>query len=224
MTWPADVYESLATGLRRFDRVRLASEVLREGLTAHPQSAPLLREQGFCARVLGHMDVARTSFERALALAPNDTELLGMMGGLYKRAGDLERAHATYERAISVDPEDLYPLLALCGLLVLMSDEATALKHYRSVLVLTDQTLANGSPDHWTRFARGEAFVAQNDAGAALDEIARAMADGPPPGDIRSEVEQLHALRDAGWRTGTIEQAIEALERSLPTSSPHETA
>jgi tetratricopeptide (TPR) repeat protein len=223
-SWPADVYESLATGLRRFDRVRLASEILREGLVVHPDSAPLLREQGFCARVLGHTDEARASFERALTLTPNDTELLGMMGGLYKRAGDLTKARASYEKAIAVDPEDLYPLLALCGLLVLLSDESAAMSNYRAVLVLTDHTIAAGHPDHWTRFARGEAFVAQRDIDAAIDEFSRALADEPPPGDIRSELDQLRALRQAEWRSEMLERVIEALERGLPPSTPHDTA
>ena len=209
---PANLYELLATSLRRFDRVRLASEVLRAGLTAYPNSAPLLREQGFCARVLGQFDEARDAFQRALELTPRDTELLGMMGGLYKRAGDLESARAMYERAIAVDPEDLYPLLALCGLLVLIQDEPAALLNYQTVLVLTERTLESGHPDHWTRFARSEAFVAQNDAEAALGELARAMEFNPPPGDIRSEREQLEALRRAGWRAQAIERAIEVLE------------
>jgi tetratricopeptide (TPR) repeat protein len=189
-------------------------------LIAHPDSAPLLREQGFCARVLGQFDEARVAFQRALELTPRDTELLGMMGGLYKRAGDLERARAMYERAIAVDPEDLYPLLALCGLLVLIQDEPAALSNYRAVLVLTDRTLESGHPDHWTRFARGEAFVAQNDAEAALGEFARAIEFDPPPGDIGSEREQLEALRKAGWRAQVIERAIDVLEIPLRSKPP----
>ena len=94
---PASVFESLAIGLRRYDRIQLALNVLRDGLDDHPESGALLREQGFRERVLGHFDEARRSFERALALNPMDTELLGMMGGLYKRAGSLDRAREMYE-------------------------------------------------------------------------------------------------------------------------------
>ena len=213
---PAGTYESLATALRRFDRVRLASEMLRTGLTAYPDSAPLLRELGFCARVLGQFDEARASFQRALELTPRDTELLGMLGGLHKRAGDMDQARAMYERAIAVDPEDLYPLLALCGLLVVLREEPAALSHYRSVLVLTDRTLESGHVDHWTHFARGEAYLAQNDPDSALGEFALAMASNPPPGDIRSEREQLELLRKAGWRAQTIGRVIGALEPGIP--------
>ncbi|HEX6657932.1 MAG TPA: hypothetical protein VF065_07610, partial [Ilumatobacter sp.] len=142
-------------------------------------------------------------------------ELLGMVGGLYKRAGALVQARQMYERAIAVDPEDLYPLLALCGLLVLAHDEAAAMPLYRSVLVLTDRSLESGHPDHWTRFARGEAFVAQRDAEEALKEFGSAVDLNPPPGDIRSELEQLEALRTAGWRTDITSRAIEVLRRGL---------
>ena len=214
---PASVYESLATALRRFDRVRLALELLQQGLAAHPDSAPLLREQGFCARVLGQFDVARAAFLRALELTPRDTELLGMMGGLYKRAGEPEQARAMYERAVAVDPEDLYPLLALCGLLVVVRDEHAALSGYRSVLVLTDRTLESDHADHWTHFARGEALLAQNDVDGALEEFARAMEFDPPPGDIRSEREQLELLRQAGWRSESIDRVVGALGHDSPS-------
>ena len=125
--------------------------------------------------MLRQYDNAHVSFQRALELTPKDTELLGMMGGMYKRLGELQRHHRDVQTAIAVDAEDLYPLLALCGLLVLLQDEPSALSRYRSVLVLTDRTLESGHPDHWTRFARGEAFLAQNDSVGALEELARAM-------------------------------------------------
>jgi Flp pilus assembly protein TadD len=210
---PTRVYESLARALRRFNRVQRASEVLKEGLKAHPDSAALLREQGFCARVLGHFDEARTAFVRALALTPDDTELLGMMGGLYKRTGDLNRAREMYERATEVDPEDLYPLVALSGLLILIDDKAGAMSKYAAVLELTDRAVRSGNLDHWTCFARGEAFVAHDDVYTALGEFKHAMEFEPPPGDIRSEKEQLEALLLAGWRVDSITQAIAVLEQ-----------
>jgi hypothetical protein len=85
------------------------------------------------------------------------------------------------------------------------------------VLVLTDRTLHSGHVDHWTRFARSEAFLAQMDLERALEECARAMAFNPPPGDIRSEREQLELLREAGWRAETIKYVIGALESDLPS-------
>jgi predicted Zn-dependent protease len=106
-------------------------------------------------------------------------------------------------------------LLALSGLLVIDNDEPAALSRYRSVLVLTDRILVSGHPDHWTRFARGEAFVAQNDAAAALTEFSQSIATDPPPGDVRSELGQLQLLQQVGWHTEITTRAIQLLEQAI---------
>jgi tetratricopeptide (TPR) repeat protein len=208
----ASLFEAMAIQLRRFDRVELASKILQEAVVAHRNSSALMRELGFCYRVLGRFEEALSWFEKARELSPNDPELLGMMGGLYKRAGSFDKAKEMYERAISVDREDLYPLLALCGLLVLLRDEVSAVTHYGAVLSLTTRTFQSGHPDHWTHFARGEAFLATEDLQTAADEFMRGLEFHPPPADVRSELEQLRALQRSGWRTIATGHAIQILE------------
>ena len=107
-------------------------------------------------------------------------------------------------------------MLALAGLLIIIGDEGAAVSRYREVLVLTDRTLLQGHPDHWTRFARGEAFIAQNDLAAALAEFGDSLEAGPPPGDVRSEVGQLRSLQDAGWRLEITAPTIELLAQTIP--------
>ena len=203
--------EPLAIKLRRYDRPGLAIDLLTAALDEHGDDPALMRELGFCHRLSGGLDAARSWFERALALMPDDPELLGMTGGLHRRSGNLAQARDLYERAVAADPEDLYPRLALSGLLVQMGEADEATKRYLDVLLMTDRAVDRGLADHWVRFARGEARIALGNAQEGEEEFRAAMRLDPPPLDTRSEIEQLEVLLAAGWHVEATRRAIDLL-------------
>lgn len=158
---------------------------------------------------------AHRCFRRALELNPGDPETLGMWGGLYKRQKRFPEAADCYARGSALSPESLYMRVNEAAVTLLCSPAAagTAVGIYRKLLddIRRDDSLAS---DHWAQLVAGEAAFAIGDIDLARAYFRIALQSNTPAA-VRSAIEQLRLIGDAGFQARDANGLADWLETEI---------
>jgi len=125
----ADFYR----GLGRGDE---AGWVLRQGIKAVPESAPLRHAYGLWLVRAGRMPEAMEALTKAWELVPDDPQMGYVYGVALNSSGDGEKAVQTWEKVLVTDPNHRDSLFALVTTLRDAGDPARALPHVRHLAAL----------------------------------------------------------------------------------------
>jgi tetratricopeptide (TPR) repeat protein len=98
---------ALGQALHQVGRYRQAREAFDAALAIDSKFAPAYFNRGMVAESLGRLDMARTSYEGALADAPTFPELLVRLANLAGRRGDWPDARKYADQALAMDPSNV---------------------------------------------------------------------------------------------------------------------
>lgn len=195
---PVSLLEDIGIKLRKFGEFDLALQSFEKALSNAPDDPEILREIGFCYRKKGpeHYVHAESFLRNALTLNPNDFDALGMLGGLCKRDGDFKKALEHYEAAFAIEPFHSYPLVTLGAIHAAMGNFKESERFYKKLTVLCEKQITNQEQDYWTYLCLGEVAAVQRNIDNAKQHYETALAQGAPPEDLMSAMEQLKFLTD----------------------------
>jgi tetratricopeptide (TPR) repeat protein len=195
----AEVAVFLADLLIREDRMQEAASVLREAVTADPQSKGAHRRLGMVLDRLGDSAAARAAFETAVRSNPSDATARLLLGRMLLSQGDAEAAGTELLQACELDPQSASAFYALFQAQTKLGDEAAAQKNLQRFRELKQQekseteaeeSRAEANPGDLEAYAAGfhEAIAAQlltarklSAAEGHLTQALRISPDSAPP-------------------------------------------
>jgi len=133
---PGDVSTLNALGLcfANIERPAEAIEAYDAGIAIKPDFAPLHFNRGWAFEMLGSLDEARASYERAQALAPHDATATAHLAALAARRGDWVEARRLGEAALAGNPLSPAATLAVAGAERAAGDLAAAEQRVRALI------------------------------------------------------------------------------------------
>jgi Flp pilus assembly protein TadD len=180
-----------AAELYRAGRRRESEALLREVLTADPESADALFYLGSIAADAGRLGRALQLLQRAVARRPMEAAFHAALGNALARAGRAGDALASFQAARALQP-------ALLELLLNAGHALRALGRHDEALAAYAQLIARQPAHAAARLGRALALAALGRRDAALAEFEQARAAAPDALDYSLEEAGLHlALGEA---------------------------
>lgn len=102
---------------------------------------------GIALQALGKLDLARTSYRRALKLDPESVSTPINLAQLHERQGDLDAARALYEALLVKHPNDTRSHLQLAALYRKQADWPSAAAHHPALCRTLDNYLQQDEPE-----------------------------------------------------------------------------
>lgn len=181
-----------AAELYRAGRRRESEALLREVLTADPESSDALFYLGCIAADAGRLGRALQLLNRAVARRPMEAAFHAALGNALARAGRADDALASFQAARALQP-------GLAELLLNTGHALRVLARHEEALASYDQLLARQPGHAAARLGRALALAALGRRDEALAELVQARSSAPAAFDYELEEAALRlALGEAG--------------------------
>jgi Flp pilus assembly protein TadD len=164
--------------LHSLDRNSEAIDVLRDGLSHHGPSVPLLQLLGSALRAVGQLQEAESVYLQGLSVNPNEPDLLLGYAIVCLMAGQTEKAAALVERAASFAPESAAVSSA-------RAQVAFAQGRHQDMRRHSQEALSVDPEDPGAQALHGTASMLTGDARSGYRSLASAAASNPADGDLR---------------------------------------
>lgn len=142
----AELHLDYGDACQRFGASQRAVEHYRLATRLAP-SARAYNCLGIALQALGKLDLARTSYLRALKLDPESTSTPINLAQLHERQGDLDAARALYEALLARHPDDTRSHLQLAALYRKQADWPSAAAHHEALCRALDKYLQQDDPE-----------------------------------------------------------------------------
>jgi tetratricopeptide (TPR) repeat protein len=117
-------------------QTELAIELLTQAIEVDPDQPLYHSNRGEMCRIVGRLDEAIASGERAIALDPRAVAALSNVGIAYYDREDFERAEAYQRRALSIDPRFVPALNNMGSIRRKQKNADAAIEYYQKVLAI----------------------------------------------------------------------------------------
>ncbi len=135
--------DEAASFLDRFDRPDLALVIVETILGVDPDNASATVIAGLCAHRLGDLDIARSMFDRATALAPDDPEPRRLRAAISLELGLASDAVEELNRSLVAAGDNPSTYAALGDAYAAMGKDGQAVDAYRSAIALGPRDTAS---------------------------------------------------------------------------------